>query len=258
MIRTWSNGGGVQSIAGLVLCARGVLDFPVHLFCNVGDDSENASTLDYVRNVAQPYAKKHGIEFVELHRHLKNGDVETILGRINRTKKSTVIPIRRSGGYPLSRDCTYDFKLMVIAKWLKENGATPENPALSAIGYSLDEWSRLRKKSKIPHQALIYPLYEMGIARHNCIKIIEDEGLPIPEKSSCWFCPNTSHSEWVQMSLENPQLFNAACALETQLSEKAGEKLYLHRYRCPLREAVVNQTFYDVDEIGDCSGTCFV
>ncbi|MCP4567959.1 MAG: phosphoadenosine phosphosulfate reductase [FCB group bacterium] len=264
-LRTWSSGGGVQSIAGLVLSARGVIDFPVHLFCNTGDDSENPNTLDYVHNVAMPYAKKHGIEYLELRHTFKSkkyieryGEGETLLGRIYRTRKSVPIPIRRSGGFPLSRTCTVDFKIKVIAEWLRENGATTAAPAISAIGFSIDEWSRVKNNSGFNFQKLVYPLSDLGMSRQDCIKLIDDEGLPIPHKSACWFCPHTQPLEWVQMADTNPAQFSKAVELERFLSAKYGEPLFLHKYLVPLPDAV-KQLYFSIDtpNTQDCVGHCF-
>ena len=43
-LRFFSSGGGKQSIAALVLSAQGLINYPVHIFCNVGDDSEHPDT----------------------------------------------------------------------------------------------------------------------------------------------------------------------------------------------------------------------
>ena len=170
-MRTFSSGGGIQSIAALVLSAQGVIDYPVHLFANTGDDSENPATLDYVRNVAMPYARAHGIEFVELQRTFKRGalrgQAETLYGRMYRNAKSVPIPIYRSGGYPLSRTCTIDFKVRVIVDWLKRNGASAENPAQTGVGFSLDEWSRV-KPSLDDVQILEFPLIDLRLTRADC------------------------------------------------------------------------------------------
>lgn len=45
MIRSVSYGGGVQSTALLVLAAQRRIDYPLFLFANVGDDSENPATV---------------------------------------------------------------------------------------------------------------------------------------------------------------------------------------------------------------------
>ena len=257
-MRTFSSGGGVQSIAALVLSARGVIDYPVHLFCNAGDDSENPDTLNYVRNVAMPYARAHGIEFVELQRTFKRGAMrgqkETLYGRMYRTFKSVPIPIYRSGGYPLSRTCTIDFKVRVIVDWLKSNGASAENPAQTGVGFSLDEWSRV-KPSLDDVQILGFPLIDLRLTRADCQNVIEDAGLPLPPKSACWFCPVTSHAEWVRMANEKPEQFERACQLEAHLSQKYGEPLFLHKQRLNLREAV-KQFYFDLDEVQECVGYC--
>jgi len=67
-LRVVSYGGGVQSLALLVLAAQRRIGFPVFPFANTGDDSEDPATLDYVRTVAMPYAAEHGIELHVLHR----------------------------------------------------------------------------------------------------------------------------------------------------------------------------------------------
>lgn len=51
-----SYGGGVQSTAMMVLAAQGELAVDAMLFANVGNDSERKATLNYVRDVAIPFA----------------------------------------------------------------------------------------------------------------------------------------------------------------------------------------------------------
>ena len=70
MLEVFAYGGGVQSNAALVLAATGRLDVRTFLFCfcNVGDNSEDPATLEYVERVARPYAAANGIELIELQR----------------------------------------------------------------------------------------------------------------------------------------------------------------------------------------------
>lgn len=72
-IESFSYGGGVQSNCALVLAARREIPYRTFLFANVGEDSEHPATLEYVRNVAMPYAAAHGLELVELHRYPTKG-----------------------------------------------------------------------------------------------------------------------------------------------------------------------------------------
>jgi sugar/nucleoside kinase (ribokinase family) len=98
-LRVISYGGGVQATALLVLAATKRIDFGVFLFANVGDDSEDRATLDYLNRWAKPYAARHGIQLIELHRHRRDGTTETLYGRLTRPgSRSLPIPVRMSNG----------------------------------------------------------------------------------------------------------------------------------------------------------------
>lgn len=73
MKRAFSFGGGRQSTAALVLAARGQLEVDLFVFANVGNDSENPDTLEYVETYAKPYAVAHGDELVEVQRRFRDG-----------------------------------------------------------------------------------------------------------------------------------------------------------------------------------------
>lgn len=47
-----------------------------------------------------------------------------------------------------------------------------------------------------------YPLIEWGITREMCVNIIKAEGLPLPGKSSCFFCPNSKRHEILALPLD--------------------------------------------------------
>ena len=68
VLKAFSFGGGIQSMAALVLAARGMIDYKIFLFANTGDDSENPDTLKYVREVAVPFAARHGLHLLEIRR----------------------------------------------------------------------------------------------------------------------------------------------------------------------------------------------
>lgn len=247
-LHTVSYGGGVQSTALLALAAAGTIPHRVFLFANTGDDSEAPETLAYVREVAAPFAAANGLELHELDRVMRDGSIETVLSRIARTAKSEVIPVRSSaGGPPLSRSCTADFKRKVLGRWLKANGATAQSPAHVAVGISLDEIHRANRKAE-PYERLSYPLVGIGeddccattlkVRRNDCRRIILDAGLPVPPKSSCWFCPFHSLSAWQDQRRDTPETFAAACQLERDLTAKAGAPRYLTRYGAPLASVV--------------------
>lgn len=258
-VRTVSYGGGVQSTALLVLAAQGRIDFETFLFSNTGDDSEHPDTLRYVRDIAIPYAEQHGIEVVEL-RKTRKGEKDTIRQALSRGRM--VIPVRRSkDGPPMSRSCTADWKVDVIAKELKRRGATKENPATVALGISVDEIQRAKPgvDPRNPAQFRVYPLLDLGLHRRDCMDLIAAAGLPVPPKSSCFFCPFHDIEAWRKLKRETPDLFEQAVGLEAEMSAKTsdGRPVFLTRSGIPLDEAIDDQLV--LDGLGDdCdSGWCF-
>lgn len=263
-MKVFSYGGGVQSTAALVLAANDRIDYKTFLFCNVGDDSEHPDTLLYVRSVAMPYAKQKGIALQELNA-TRFGEPETLYQRLLRPDRSVGIPVRMSNGAPGNRTCTKDFKIMVVARWLRQHGADKDNPATVGMGISLDEYQRMRSDSGIPYELLDYPLIEQRLDRQACINIIRDAGLPVPPKSSCWFCPFHSLRRWQEMREDEPELFWKAARLEEWLNEKRTnildkDKVWLTRKLVPLAQATteyVQDDLFDGDDACE-SGYCMV
>lgn len=262
-LRTFSYGGGVQSTAALVLAAQGKIDFPVFLFSNVGDDSEHPDTLKYVNDVAKPYAAAQGVELVELTK-TPRGQERTLYGVLTREgSRSINIPMRMNDtGAPGTRSCTSDFKIRRIAAAQKEMGATKENPAVVGLGISLDEFQRARTDSGIAWQVLEYPLIDMRLTRQDCINIIARAGLPVPPKSSCYFCPFHSLTEWRRLKEHQPELFAKSAALEKLINDRRSmlgrDPMWLTRMLVPLEQAVQG-TQHELDLDDACeSGFCMV
>lgn len=259
-LRSVSYGGGQDSTALLVLAAQRRIDYSLFLFANTGDDSEHPDTLRYLREVATPYAAKHGIELVELHRVRRDGTPETLRQRLDAGRMA--IPVRREkDGPPMSRSCTADFKVRVVGKELKRRGATAATPATVAIGITVDEIERAKPgiDPRAPYQNRTYPLLDLGLHRRDCVSIISGAGLPIPPKSSCWFCPHHSIEAWRRLKRQTPELFAGACELESSMSAatKDGRPVFLTRAGRPLVDVIDDQE--QLPGLGDdCdSGWCF-
>jgi PP-loop superfamily ATP-utilizing enzyme len=242
-LRVISYGGGVQSTAMVVLAAQGVIDYPIALFSNVGDDSEHPATLEYVRNIAIPWAAERGVEIHELNRIKRDGTVETLFGRLTKPgSRSVGIPVRMSNGAPGNRNCTVDFKIKVVGKWLKQHGASPDNLAQVAIGISTDEIQRVNSKQTENYQNINYPLIDLLIDRSRCEQIIAEAGLPVPPKSSCFFCPYHRPQTWREMRRDEPELFQKSVELERHLNtvrDTIGkDRVWFTSYNKPLDEAI--------------------
>lgn len=212
----FSFGGGVQSVTALILAANKKIDYQLFLFANVGNDSENPNTLDYFYNIALPYAKNNNIELIELDKKKKDGSQNTIYRNLLESKRSIIIPVRLQNGAFGKRGCTWDYKIEVISRYILKNIVLDE-PINLGLGITTDEFHRMRNKGVHWYLNPNYPLIDLNLSRNNCIDIIKAEGLPIPDKSSCWFCPFKNYTDWDNLSID---LLNKVKALEVILNER--------------------------------------
>lgn len=232
----------------IVLAIQGVIaDVDAALFSNVGDDSEHPATNHYVREVMMPWAAKHNFKVHELHRIIKKtGQKQTLWQRMMNyegDKLREPIPVYGSNGAPLSRSCTVDHKIKVLGRWIKENTPKIELPAEVLIGISVDEIERAGRGKNEKWETRRYPLLELGMNRHKCAQVIQNAGLPVPPKSSCYFCPFHSMTVWSELRRDQPVLFENAAKLEDKLIERRAnrnmEPVYLTRKGKPIRQAVM-------------------
>lgn len=267
-LRIFSFGGGTQSVAVLLLNIVHVLQYDAFVFANVGADSENPDTLDYIDTHIKPLCIKHNIAFVTVQATRK-GKPDTLLAAIYRDNRSIPIPARMSNGAPGNRSCTQDFKIAVIDRHIRSMGC---ERAVIGLGISVDEFTRIRDTDW--HDTMYgkplgfwklreYPLIELGYSRNKCEMVILNAGLPLPPKSSCWFCPFHTRNSWIELKRLRPDLFEKAVAVEEQINRKRGtlgkDRLYLHSSATSLVRAVGNQLalpLWNNDE--GCDGYCDV
>jgi hypothetical protein len=265
--RVFSFGGGVQSVAVLVLQVLGRLPvaFDEFIFANVGADSENPDTLDYFEEVVRPLAARSGIKLTEVSRVVRGRGRETLLQNIQRQQKSVVIPVRMDNGAPGHRNCTVDHKIRVVDRRIRRHGWAAWVEV--GLGISVDEFQRVRGQEWHDREGKTrfgfwkrraYPLIDLRMTRDDCLKVVAEFGLPEPPKSSCWFCPFRKHSEWVAMAVNRPDLFAQAVALERELWAKrqqmGRDRVFLHVSSMPLDEAILSASVTDEEscESGYC------
>ncbi|HEX6537524.1 MAG TPA: hypothetical protein VF041_23280 [Gemmatimonadaceae bacterium] len=212
-----------------------------------------------------PYAAEHGIALHELRRGGR-----TLYEELTREDSRSVrIPVRMApSGAPGNRDCTAAYKIRVIGKWLKAHGASADAPATVALGISLDEFQRARTPDdpRTPYQRRVYPLIERRLDREACRQVIAGAGLPVPPKSSCWFCPFVTRAEWQRRRHEEPDVFWRAVDLERTFNARRAmlgkDDVYLTDKLVPLDRATSphRQLPLLADEGEDTceSGFCFV
>lgn len=279
-LRVFSFGGGVQSMSVMVLAAQKRVQYDAFIFANVGEDSENPDTIDYIQNYVKPFAEAHSLNFQEVRRvrRAKGGGVETTLMKeLTRAKRTVIIPMRMAGSGALgNRNCTTDFKIRVIDRWVR---ALPEinkeSRVTVGLGISVDEYQRMRSTEwhdrETPSKPKSrkfgfwkrreYPLIEQRLSRSNAMQLISDAGLPVPPKSSCFFCPFHSKETWMDLKQNRPDLFAKAVEVERLCNSKRTDMgrdgMFLHPALKPLNEAVSNwrpQFMPDEEEDGCADG----
>lgn len=264
--RIFSFGGGIQSMAVLTLAAQGKIRYDAFVFANVGAKSENPKTLHYLECYAIPYAQAHDIPLWQTQR-LYKGKPDDLRDAIERDDRSIPIPAYMSGGAPGRRSCTTDYKIEVIDRWIKRAGY--ERCELG-IGISWDEWERAGDEHWHDHwgkrkfgfwKRREHPLLNLRLNREDCKRLILGAGLPVPPKSSCYFCPFHKPHEWVTMRRDEPELFENAIAVQDRLNEKRAkigkDQVYLHSRMIKLSEIGVQPLLFEDDDQSNCeSGYC--
>ena len=90
-----------------------------------------------------------------------------------------------------------------------------------------------RHRGKIPDDKLFtyeFPLIEWGWGRAECIEAIESQGMPVPGKSACWFCPATTKPEILKLAHNRPDLFDRAVKMERNAASELNQVKGLARH----------------------------
>jgi hypothetical protein len=129
------------------------------------------------------------------------------------------------------KSCSLKFKAEPMDKFLLGVGRGPNkcrgwSKALRAraarlkpvkyIGYDSGPKDSRRSVGKGEDDNFIYryPLREWGWDRIRCIEEIVNEGMPVPLKSACFFCPASKQWELYWLAAAHPDLFLRAIAIE--------------------------------------------
>jgi len=208
-----SYGGGVQSTALVILAMREQwsVDEIIHVDLM---DAESPETRRYVAYLTgwlwDTYKRRMTIIESDLY------------GDMLKHPEFTPVPWRgKSEGFMLRRQCTRQYKVQPVARYLYQR--YQEGRINLMLGISADEWQRMRHSSysRIEH---VYPLVERMITRRHCREIIEQEGLILPWKSSCWFCPFRSVGSQHALLKRYPRLQGMARELEQRINSARVER----------------------------------
>jgi len=227
-----SNGGGVQTFGIQCLIAQGEIEKPdLVIFADTGGESDE--TYLHLQNIQKPLLKKLKIPFIS----------------IKRSPDTLFWHSYNSGVTPRPPLCSWMFKRDVINRYLKLKPAPPHQVM---IGISLDEESRGYKKSAVSWVENVYPLLELELTRSDCIDAITRQGLPVPPKSGCWFCPYKRTSQWFDLKLTSPAKFNLALRMEKDTGHT------LRKNQQPLNSISLQDKLFEYSDMECSTGICGV
>ena len=207
-------GGGTNSTAALVgMARRGI---PVHLilFADVG--AERPETYAYLDRM-DAWLESHGMpRITRLRYHTKEGAPQTLEEELLRSRR---LPPVAYG----CKSCSQKYKIRVQDQYCRELAEcravwAKGERVNKVIGYDAGEAKRVQKAAAYDardrYYRRVYPLMEWGWDREACRKAILEEGLPLPGKSSCFFCPSMKREEVLALRREHPDLLARALAIE--------------------------------------------
>lgn len=247
-LRLLNFGGGVQTTALCVLLVRG--EFEVDHIVMADTGGERPDTYEHVE-VMQRFLAQHGRK-VEIVTHGSGGLTLEEYVR----QRSNVLPTHTPSGGLGHRQCTAQFKLRPVKAFARAQGA---KALTNLIGISTDEIHRA-KDAREKWVTNEYPLIERNLSRDDCLRIVQEAGLPRPPKSSCYFCPLQRRSQWQHLAATFPVLFEQAVDLERHIEAKGGGHLASERYPLTAVASVDQLTLgEDFDrEAEECEGGCFL
>lgn len=138
------------------------------------------------------------------------------------------------------------------------------------IGISLDEVGRM-KPSGVGYIESIWPLVDLRMTRHDCLRWMMKHYNRVPPKSACRICPYMSNARWRQLKNTEPAEFAAAVDFDRKLRDDRNDKingvkitgeLFVHRSMIPLGDVDLSN---DIDRGqgemsfgNECEGMCGV
>lgn len=251
-MRVLSLGWGVQSTTLAVMAALG--DIEPLIAVHADTRHERSGTYEYAKRMT-PWLTARGLQ------------VETVMADATPLADKwggVSVPAFGDEGGQIKRQCTYDWKIAPIRRWIRTH-RTDKTQVAMIMGISLDEIERMRD-SNVQYIRNVYPLVDMRMRRDDCVTYLEQHDVPVPPRSACVFCPFQSTREWRSVQAVSHDWQKAVDAdadiRVRRLKGGIGEgKLYVHRSRRPLVDVDLRseQERGQLDMFSEeCSGVCFV
>ena len=249
-----SLGWGVQSFTLAAMVALGDLE-PVDVAIHADTTHEASGTYDFAAHWT-PWLEQRGVRVVTVVD--KRPEIVT-----NRVGGKIFIPsftaTPSANGGQLRRQCTQRWKIAPMRRWLQanRNGAHVEQ----WLGISLDEFQRV-KDSDVKYITHRWPLIENRMTRWDCVRYLEVNGLEVPPKSACVFCPYHNAAAWRDMKTQGGADWQKAVEVDEAIRKvRPPYDLFLHPARIPLVDVDLRSE-QDKGQLSlwdaECTGICGV
>lgn len=201
-------GGGVDSTAMVVELLRRGEHVDYITFADTG--AEKPHTYEYLKLFDAWLRERYKIGITVLKKTSMYSSLED-----NCLRKKMLPSI--AYGY---KTCSDKWKIQPQDKFFNNNAdARLEWKAgrkiVKCIGYDMDEEHRakIRESNKYTYR---YPLIEWEMEREDCEAAILNAGIPVPQKSACFFCPSSRLPEILDLRERYPELLGRALVMEAQ------------------------------------------
>lgn len=226
VFRVLSLGWGVQSWTIASMAALGEIP-PIVAAVNADTRHERAATYAF-EDEHTAWLEAHNVRVVTVQAESTPP--------INRWR-GMLLPAYTTDGVTngvVKRQCTGDWKIAPIRRWLQANREKQSVTLL--MGISLDEVQRMRD-SDVKYIMNEYPLVDKRMTRADCKIWLAKHGLDVPSKSSCVFCPFQSRTSWKELASANGADWWHAVDVDRQIrSARPPNLLYVHPAMRPLDE----------------------
>lgn len=267
-LRYISFGAGVQSTALLIASVKGLHGIPradVAIFADTqGEPAWVYEQVERMRAwspipIETVTAGNLGQQIVDRNRGLRRSASSLPFYFRGTSGRSTI----------LNRGCTRDFKIRPIEREVRkrlgyEKRQRIKRTADAMIGISLDEAHRM-KPSRTAWVRNTYPLVDAGLTRNDCLSIVEAEGLPMPRKSACVYCPFHSDDYWSDLKRDHPEEWDKAVEWDRAFRDATsgfvkGERaeVFLHPSLLPLERLDLEAPQLFSRWGNECEGVCGV
>lgn len=209
MFNLVSYGGGTNSTAMLIECAKRKIQVDVILFADTG--GERPHTYAYIKTFNEWLKKNNMPEIIIVKYKNRSGEILTLEQDCLKRK---ALPSLAYG----FKTCSQRFKGAPQDKFMNNYEPAKKywktgKKITKLIGFDIDESHRI-KDYEDKKYTVKYPLVEWNMGREECIETINKSGLCQTGKSACFFCPATKQTEIRQLKAVYPDLAERALKIE--------------------------------------------